>query len=183
AFFLREARTFSVIHEWAAEQLQEQERISRRTRSTRRVSVRPVSRRLRPWLVAAAALLIGIAGATAVLRFGPGQAQIVAGRPKGPAEAARREAEKRPAEIEQERRKIQEADGPSDRRPDPAKEEEHRRALAELEARKSRIEEELRKAIASAPKENPPVPPRTPQSPEQTPEPNSPKDNPPTVLS
>jgi len=180
-FFVREARTFSVLHDWAAEQLQEQDRITRRQKVTRRGSARPVSQQLRPWLVAAAALLIAIAGATLLLRSGPGQTPIVADRSKGPAELARKEAEKRLTEIEQERRKIQEAKGPSDQRPDPEKEEERRRALAELEARRSRIEEELRKAIASAPKENPPAPPPAPQPTEQTPELKSPEDRSPGV--
>src|SRR5436190_5194527 len=182
AFFVKEARTFSVLHEWAAEQLQEPERITRRKKLTRRGSVQSVSRRLRPWLVAAAALLIAIAGATVLLRSGPGQTPIGADRSKGPTEPARKEAEKRLAAIEQERRKIQEAKGPSDQTPDPAKEEERRRALAELEARKSRIEEELRKAVASAPKENPPVLPPAPQPPGPTPEPKSPGDRSPAVL-
>jgi ferric-dicitrate binding protein FerR (iron transport regulator) len=174
ALFVKEARTFSVLHEWAAEQLQEQERIQSARRTTRRTFERSSARGIPPWLLTAAALLVAIGVVLIMLSSGSenapgGRTSIASERSKSREETARNEAERRLAEIEQERRKIQKKESSSDRKPEAAVEEAKRQALAELDERKARIEEELRKAISSGPRENPPsTPPQTPQ-----PEPSS----------
>lgn len=67
-------------------------------------------------------------------------------------------AEERLREIEAEKKKLLAEPGPIEKRADPSAEEARKAALAELEARKRRIEEELRAAVKNEPRKPDPLP-------------------------
>jgi FecR-like protein len=165
ARFIRESTVCSVVHEWATEELQEEERTAGRRGSkatSRRLPAVTGARPSWPWAVAAAALILAAVW-------------IAAGRfsDSGRTDRSARKVEPAPKNASEQRVGVEQEPPKIATPPEPTKEEERRKA---------RIEEELRKSAASAPKGPAPLPAPAPYpTPSPKPEPERPSEPPATT--